>query len=140
MRRRPRETEFHIEIAPVNLIDLLLVLLVFFIVTTTFLKLEMIRVALPDSRSAVKVVKKEEVTVINVDREGTLYVAGKRMEYEEALEKVKAVKAGDPKRIFQVGADEESRHRDFVRALDLLREAGIEDFAILTEEKEKDAQ
>lgn len=136
MRRKRSETEFHIEIAPVNLIDLLLVLLVFFIVTTTFFKFKSIQVVLPDSSSSVKTVLEKDVTVINVDKDGTLYVAGKAMEPEPASERLRTIREANEKAVFQVGADKASRHEDFIKALDTLRRAGIDDFAIQTDSKE----
>lgn len=125
-RRRPG---FHIEVAPVNLIDLVLILLVFFITTTTFLTMKFIDMKLPEAKTAGSHDKTLENVVINIDNSGTLFIDKRQTDFEQLRGEI--VSRANSNVRFCIGADMESKHADFVRVLDLLRANGIRDIAIL---------
>ena len=66
MRRHRRRVDLRMDIAPINLIDLLLVLLIFFVTITTFLQLKVIALNLPLSTSTQTKYEKNRTVVINI--------------------------------------------------------------------------
>ncbi len=131
MRRR-RRPEFHIEIAPVNLIDLVLILLIFFITTTTFLNLKIIEMAFPGATNAVAADQAKPRTVINIDGLGAIYIDQRKVSNEELD---KAVQNMPPEAEVVLGADENCRHGDFMGVVDALRGRGIHNIDIITRPK-----
>lgn len=135
MRRGKRKAVFHLDIAPVNLIDLLLVLLIFFVTTTTFLQLKVIELNVPKAKSAQVQYTKDLTHVINVKQNCDIFFDSKAMNSKQLSLAIKQKFEKNKKSIFQIGADENSPHKCFVEVLDILRQEGIENIAILTKEK-----
>jgi len=137
MRRKRRKHSLHLDIAPINLIDLLLVLLVFFVTTTSFLQLKVMDISLPQASNNKTVYKKNHTFVVNIDKEGTMYfnkelvdLSALKLKFKEMLE--------DKKYLLQIGADKDSKHSSFVNVLDVAKEVGVENIGILTKlEREK---
>jgi len=132
VRRRGRGEGFHLDIAPINLIDLLLILLIFFITTTTFLQLKVIDLNLPNAAAAKDPKKKPHAYTIAIDANCSYYL-DKNATTLRALEET--VNAASPDTLYRIGADEESKHRCFIALLDLLTQKGVDKISILTEER-----
>lgn len=131
-RRRRKAIDFRLEVAPVNLIDLLLVMLIFFVTTTTFLQLRMIELSLPPSSSKVLQPGDERMHVLNIDQECGLSLDARPIDKEELGSALRTLRKQSPKAQFHLGAEEESPHRCFVKVLELLQEEQVKDIAILT--------
>jgi len=131
-RRRRKEVDFHLEIAPVNLIDLLLVILIFFITTTTFLQLRVIELGLPASGADALQKSDQKTHVVNIDRNCTLFLDAETVASEALKTRITAIKTSEKGALFHIGADADSPHRCFVDVLDALKSAGVEDIGILT--------
>ena len=86
------------DIAPVNLIDLVLILLIFFITTTTFLNLKLIELTLPTA-SAGEARKESPSLVISIDREGALYVDKEPLAYEALAGTIRERLTAEPSQI-----------------------------------------
>ncbi len=134
MRRKRRKHSLHLDIAPINLIDLLLVLLVFFVTTTSFLQLKVMDISLPKASSQKTAYKKSHTYVVNIDKEGKIFfnkdlVNQKelKMRFIELLE--------DKKYLLQIGADKDSKHSSFIDVLDVAKDVGVENIGILTKLK-----
>ncbi|MBI5179395.1 MAG: biopolymer transporter ExbD [Nitrospinae bacterium] len=131
MRRR-RRPEFHIEIAPVNLIDLVLILLIFFITTTTFLNLKLIEMTFPEAASASAPEQGKRKTVINIDEHGTLFLDERKVTLQE-LESAVQNLPQDAEVL--IGADQNCRHGDFMGVIDVLKGRDINNIDIVTRPK-----
>lgn len=136
MRRNSKRPSIHLDIAPVNLIDLLLILLIFFITTTTFLQLKMIDLDIPTSSSKKIKYKKELTHVINITKSCDLYIDKKAVNQTELTKEIRNIYDVNKKSIFQVGADKESPHRCFVNILDIFSTEGISNISVLTKSRE----
>ena len=132
MRRHKKRVDLHLDIAPINLIDLLLVLLIFFVTTTSFLQLKTIELNLPKSESTKSSYKKNQTVVINIDTKCQIFVDKKMVDEKVLKQKLQSLKEANPQRIFQVGADAKSEHKCFVKVLDALMQAEITNISILT--------
>ncbi len=131
-RRRRKAIDFRLEIAPVNLIDLLLVMLIFFVTTTTFLQLRMIELRLPKSSSQLLQSSDERLHVINIDEQCRLSLDAIPVETSLLQESLRKLKQQDQKARFHLGADEASPHRCFVQVLEIMQKEDIVDISILT--------
>lgn len=132
MARRRRKAEFSLDIAPVNLIDLVLILLIFFITTTTFLNLKLIELTLPVSEAA-PLESDSKATVISIDSEGGLFVDKVAVTVEKLPELLKARLAQKKEIEVLIAADAGCRHEAFVKVLAAVKREKIEKVGIVTD-------
>jgi biopolymer transport protein ExbD len=131
-RRRRHSVDFAMDIAPVNLIDLVLILLIFFITTTTFLNLKMIELALPDAEG--KAVKNDtKPMVISIDSDGRLYVDRKATDLKALSSLLKARHTENADLEVLIAADAQSRHDRFVQAVSAVKNEQITRIGIVTD-------
>ena len=135
MRRKRKAIDFHLDIAPVNLIDLLLVLLIFFVTTTSFLQLQVIELTLPKADTAKNIQPKKDNHVINIDLTCKIYLDKKMLNAQELESELIELKKASKKAYFRIGADATSPHECFVKVLNILQKANISNIEILTKLK-----
>ncbi len=120
-----------------SLIDVLFVLLLFFMVATTFADVRSVSVNLPEaSKQAVEPVKKDLSVTLAVD--GTVLISGPgpREERRSTLPALRAmfseVTAGDAEVALVINADTKVEHGAVVSVLDAAKSSGIKKIAIAT--------
>lgn len=117
----------------VSLIDILVILLIFFILTTSFNKNPpQLKIALPESRSAAPGEKKEEPLVLEVKDEATLRLGGSPVTLDGLAGALREVEKAHPGRGVALQADEDVPYRVIVRLFDAIREAGIRNLPAFT--------
>jgi biopolymer transport protein ExbD len=116
------------------LIDVVFLLLVFFMLTSTFIKPEAIELDLPASATAA-VVERTPITVA-LDREGQVLLNGESVTLPELRAGVERLLASGAERTVGLLADEQAAVQDMVRVMDELRAAGALDIALGTRGKE----
>ena len=136
MRRSRKKRELSLDIAPVNLIDLLLVMLIFFVTTTSFLQLKVIELDIPIADESKTQYKKNLTHVISIDKECKYYFDKGLMSLRALSINIKDTVSANKNSIFQVAADSDSKHQCFVEVLDVLKANKIKNLGILTEPKE----
>lgn len=111
----------------VSLIDILAILLIFFIVTTTFKKSQpQLKIALPESKSAVASEEKNEEPVILEVKDGdSIQLDGQAVSLDGLAAELRRVNEANPGRGIALQADENVPFRVIVSVIDSLREAGI---------------
>ena len=134
MRRRRRKNSLHLDIAPINLIDLLLVLLVFFVTTTSFLQLKVMDISLPKANNQKMAHIKNHTYVVNIDKECRVYFNKEEVSLERLKVRFEDL-LKDKKHLVQIAADKDSKHSCFVGVLDVAKDVGIENIGILTKVK-----
>jgi len=116
------------------LIDVVLQLVIFFMLTTTFSLYQGINVNLP------KVVKAEEHQekdlVVTITKENRVYLNDREVTVEELAETVKPLFVASQPRVVVIRADQEVKHGKVVEVMDIVKGAGAEKLAIATEQKE----
>ena len=135
MRRTRRKSSLHLDIAPINLIDLLLVLLVFFVTTTSFLQLKVMNVALPKAESTKTVYKKNHTYVVSINKEGEIFFNKEVVNLKELKQRFEDV-LNDKAYLVQIGADKDSKHSAFITVLDVAKSVGINNLGIMTKTKQ----
>ncbi len=125
---RPQNSTTGISIDMTPMIDMVFLLLTFFLVATTFHQAEReMQIALPEARASVPISAMLREIVINVDREGRIIVSGRTVE-PEALRTmiVEAVKE-NPEQKVTVRGDRAAAYASIVRVLDVCKGGGIQE-------------
>lgn len=122
------------EIGLVPLIDVVLTLIIFFVVTTTFEDRAALKVSLPEASVAPAEATREPLLVV-VDEKGTFFVGGNEVlkpgaaDLRAAIEKI----AGDDReRAVLLRADARAPWQAGVTAMDVLGQLGFENVSIAT--------
>lgn len=124
----PRESaEARIEIIP--LIDIMFFLLAsFMLVSLSMVNLKSVKVNLPTATSA-RDDSKKDIVDVSVDKTGGVFLDKKPVGDNELALGLAAAKLRNPKLRVFISGDKGARYGDVVRALDLVRSAGIDKVA-----------
>ncbi len=114
------------------LIDIVFLLLVFFMLTAHFIEDQAIDINLPKASSA-KPIEKDEYVEIVLTPEGELMVGGKPVAKENLEEIIRGALHAPDKRFVRLRGDHESNFGMAVHVMDAARRAGAESLDILTE-------
>ena len=133
MFRRKTEEEPKIDMTP--MVDVVFLLLIFFMISTTFVENPGINIDLPDSASEVSQSEPRE-TKLFVDPAGELYLDQVKVTLEELPGKLADILADQPEAgSFVLMADQQVRHGLVVTIMDIAQQAGYRQLAIGTEKK-----
>src|SRR5215203_2464631 len=132
-RRRPPDV-IGFQIAP--MVDILLVLLCFFIVTSSFARKEMeLDVKVPAAQSGKEPVSTVNQTVLNVKVDGSVIWNRKAVTLPELLSRLQELARLYPDYAIILRGDERTAYRAIVNVLDVCREAGIWNVAFATDKQ-----
>ncbi|GJM05924.1 MAG: biopolymer transporter ExbD [marine bacterium B5-7] len=132
--RSERRDEVDLDITP--LIDVVFLLLIFFMVSTTFEHNSEINITLPSSSKEVTDAKPDAVNV-GLDAQGNVYINDKSL-VNAQLETIKAalsdalVGLNEPPVI--ISADSNATHQSVVRVMDAARQLGLVKITFATQE------
>jgi biopolymer transport protein ExbD len=115
-----------IELTPI--IDMVFLLLIFFLVATTFHQTEReMQIVLPESASAGPISMALRELVVNVESDGTIIVSGRRIDEEDLRTIVsEAVEANAGQKV-TVRGDRGASYGAVARVLDICKGAGIQE-------------
>lgn len=132
MRRLVKKRELiSMDLTP--LIDVVFLLLIFFIVTSEFKKNESIlNLSLPNSASTQKVLDKKDIQ-IEISKEEVAYKSEK-ITFEELKTKLELVKKDSS---ITVKIDKEVKYERVVKLLDILNELQLSNLLLITKENKK---
>lgn len=127
-----REDDFEINV--ISLIDVMLTLLMFFVMTATFEQRALMKVALPEASAAPSTERAEGLLVL-IDREGRYFIENDEV-LNPSLETLKAAIEGaagsDRNRRITLRADGRTPHQSVVTAMDALGQLGFTNLTIAT--------
>jgi biopolymer transport protein ExbD len=123
------------EINVTPFVDVVLVLLVIFMVTAPALLKDRLGIQLPKTQTSDG--KAPESLGIAVTRQGQILVAGVPMSDGEIQAAVTKALSAAPGLQGLISADQDARHGDVVRAIDLIKGAGLARFALQIVREEK---
>jgi len=123
----------------VSLIDILAILLIFFIVTTTFQKNQpQLQINLPESKTAEQApAENSQPLVLRIKSAEQITLDEKPVTLESLADALKTLRAQAPARPIAMQADREAPFGVVVKALDALRDAGIKNIPAFTQPEEK---
>ncbi|MCK5708588.1 MAG: biopolymer transporter ExbD [Candidatus Aureabacteria bacterium] len=128
-RRKKRKVQINIT----SLIDVLFLLLIFFMVTSTFVKNPGIDISLPKISKGTNF-SQQNVIEIAVTKDKLLYVDGKKISVEELADTVKRLKEMDKTSQVFLKADTLVPYGFIVKIMNALQLGGIKNVAAITEE------
>jgi len=128
--KKTRDEEIGVGIAP--LIDIVFLLLIFFMVTSHFDVATGVRIKLPQVSTMVPGQQDQRVNLL-IDRKGRLYLEGQGVEMENLGSRLKQIIK--EKETFQLllKADKEVQHGTVVRTMDVAKAAGVTSVVIAAE-------
>ena len=130
MKLRDRKrADFMVEMTP--LVDVVFLMLIFFMVSTSFNVSDSLKLELPSSKTATQDKQIEQV-LISIDASGQLYVQDEAVEDGELRHRVLKISKGDPNMRVVLRADAETRHKRVVYVMDIVRGLGMGKIAIAT--------
>ena len=111
------------------LIDVVFILLIFFLLTTTFRHAAGLNVNLPRATTA-QTQNAGNQKILSLDRQGDLFLDREKLSQAEALKRLQALQDEGSSSLIILQADEDVPHGKVVRVLDELRNAGLNQIAI----------
>lgn len=118
--------QVHIDV--INLVDVMMVLLIFFVATTSFVKETGIDVQ--RSTAATAEVKDHGNVTIGLSADGEIFMEGKRVDVRRVRGLVERALAEDPMTGVVVIADRDSKTSDVVKLMDQCRVAGAKNVSL----------
>jgi biopolymer transport protein ExbD len=117
------------------LVDVMMVLLVIFMVTATYIVAQSIPVDLPEAGTGEDVVT---TLAITITEEGQLYLDGEKMDESKVSTQISRAKKSDPDLRVIIAADRRIAHGEVVHVIDMVRKLGVAKFAINIDAEEGD--
>lgn len=127
---RKKREEPRVDLTP--MVDVVFLLLIFFMISTTFVETPGISIKLPESSSQVVEKQPQEVKVY-LSKEGEIYLEKNRLSLEEFRSRIGSYQDKARDMTFLLLADQDARHGRVVQLMDAAREAGFGKLAIATE-------
>ncbi len=135
--RIKRKVAENIEINITPIIDMVFLLLIFFLVATKFADIERdVRVDPPSSRNARPVTAIPQELVINVTAEGRIFIAGAEQAMEDLDRLLAAAIAKNPQQSVVIRGDKQAMLQLAVNVLDLCERHGIARTYLTTRQSE----
>lgn len=123
------------EINVISLVDVLLVLVLFFMVSTTFMRETEIALKLPEASAAAQTVTSSEMLEITITESGSYVVNGRALVNSER----RTLRAGVERLVGEqrdlpvhVRADAKATHQSVITALDVVGQLGFDEISIAT--------
>ena len=118
--------ESTVDITP--MLDVVFIMLIFFIVTATFIKEAGIDVDKPEAATAV--VQEKASILIAIDAKDQVWINRRQVDVRSVRSIVERLHAENPKGTVVIQADRESRNDMLVRVMDASRRTGVYDIAL----------
>lgn len=126
-----RKRSFRLDIAP--LIDVVLNLLIFFMLTSNLIDTPAINVKLPDSKTAESQNSKYETVLLS--QKGEIYFMNKRLDLENLQEAIRSLSFKKDELFIQIMADKDADVGFLIGVIDEVRLAGVKNFSVVTNRK-----
>ncbi len=132
MSLKPRENKrYEIKAPLTSLIDIVFMLLIYFLLTTNFMVDEGINIKLPQAQAAAPQIQ-QEITVY-VDREGRAFLMNKEVPLNILFSELKKMIGGQKDRLVVIKADRAVILNKAVKIMDLAKSAGAGRLCLATE-------
>ncbi len=128
---KPERDEGGIDITP--MLDVVFIMLIFFIVTATFIKESGTKVERPMAFTAA--VQDKASILIAIDSDDAVWVDRQQIDVRGLRTIIERLHAENPKGSIVIQADKKSRNEVLVEVLDAATRAGVQDVAISTQER-----
>ena len=114
------------------LLDIVFIMLIFFIVTSTFVKEPGVEITRPDAVTASE--RKLASIIVAISEDDEIWINKERVELEGVKTVVEQLRRENPKGTAVVQADSKAKTRLLVEVVNQIRSTGISDVAVSTED------
>lgn len=128
---RKKRPLYQIQAPLTSLIDIVFLLLIYFMLTTNFIVDEGIKIKLPQAKAAAPQTQKE-ITVY-VDKDGRTFLLNKQLPEDMLFKKIKEMIGGKKDKLVVVKADRTVVLNKAVKVMDLAKAAGAARLCLATE-------
>lgn len=118
------------------LIDVVFLLLIFFLVTSEFEEEERrLDIVLPTATSATPMISKPREIVVDIDQDGRIYLGGEPTRLAELERLIAAAVANNPtNQTVVIRADQATAFQPVVSVMDVCNRTGVSDYSVTTQE------
>ncbi len=127
-RKKPR---YQVTVPLTSLIDIVFLLLIYFLLTTNFMVEEGIKIKLPQAKASAPQVE-QEITVY-VDKEGKAFLGNQEVTPGRLFERLREMIGGHKDRLVVVRADRSVILNEAVKVMDVAKAAGAGRLCLATE-------
>ncbi|MBW2642904.1 MAG: biopolymer transporter ExbD [Deltaproteobacteria bacterium] len=127
-KKRPR---YQIQAPLTALIDIVFLLLIYFLLTTNFMVDEGIKIKLPQAKASMP--QTEETITVYVDRDGRSYLDNREISFTELFKRLKAMIGDRNDKLVVVRADRGVILNKAVKVMDVAKAAGAGRLCLATE-------
>ena len=131
---RKSSEEPRIDLTP--MVDVVFLLLIFFMISTTFVESPGISIKLPEASSQ-SVEREPQELKIYLSRDGEIYYLDRKISITDYKKLLAEHRSDADNTTILLLADQESRHGKVVTLMDLARDAGFVKLAIATEQRKQ---
>lgn len=121
-----QDQEASVDITP--MLDVVFIMLIFFIVTATFIKVSGIEVDPPQASTSV--VQEKANILIAIDANDKIWINRREIDFRALRPNIERLHAENPKGSVVIQADKMSRNETLVKVMDASRKAGVYDIAL----------
>jgi biopolymer transport protein ExbD len=132
-KHRPRDEGAEINITP--MLDIVFIMLIFFIVTTSFVKEAGIDVNRPSADTAQR--KERGNILVAISPAGDIFIDKRKVELRSVRANIERLHAENPEGSVVVLSDKEAKTGILVDVMDQIRMAGIENISIAAQSKDE---
>lgn len=128
---RRRHNHSHMNIAP--LVDVMFLLLLFFMLSSHFIQHPAIRIKLPESKTAEA--QKDTIKTIYISKDGGIFFMNKKVDLKDLQTVIKGSLKDVEQDFLRIKADKESDVGILISVIDEVRLIGIRNYNIVTERR-----
>ncbi len=121
--------EQNIDLTP--MLDVVFIMLIFFIVTATFIKLPGVDVVRPGANSSISL---KPSMLVAIDSDSVIWINREKIETKFLRTSIAALYADNPKGALVITADEDAKVKEIALVADAAKEVGVELVQISSEE------
>lgn len=136
MRKKHAGGADEAEIDMTPMLDIVFIMLIFFIVTTSFVKEAGIDIQRPSGKSAAQSTKKSQVVLITVNSQNEIVMDGRSVDIRLVRSNVEKVLAESPDASVMVQAHKDAATDTLIAVVNATKEAGIAKASVATYDKD----
>ena len=132
MRRHIAKTEEEQTIDLTPMLDVVFIMLIFFVVTASFVKEPGIDVKRPEAATAE--MKENASILVAINSKGEIWIDKRRVDVRAVRSNIERLRAENPEGALVIQADRKATADSVIKVMDAAREAGVFDVSISAEE------
>ena len=129
-RKKPR---YSVQMPLTSLIDIIFLLLIYFLLTTNFMVDEGIKIKLPQAKASAS--QTEEVITVYVDQQGSTFLGTEEVSLAELFDRVKKMIGEKQNKLVVIRADRAVILNKAVKVMDVAKAAGAGRLCLATEKE-----